>query len=102
MEEVPQQQQGRGATFGTSFELDVLAEINRARTNPRAYAAELGKLLSHFSDEKLFVDPDRFIKRNTQEGKLAVQEVVSSLHRMEPTHPLTMVVGLSRSCLELV
>ena len=93
----------RRATIGGSFEIGVLAEINQARMNPRAYAEErLRPLHVHTSDEGLYKDPDRYIQRNTQEGKQGVLEAISALSRLTPMKPLRLATGLSRSCLELV
>ncbi len=78
---------GERATNASRLERDVLAEINRARANPREYADTLREYRDFFDGRVLFLPGDQ----NgviTNEGVDAVDEAIDFLERQEPLPPL--------------
>lgn len=73
------------------LELDVVNEINRARTNPTAYAASIRNRLAYFKAKEYF-PPDRGGKTAvvTKEGVNAVQDALNFLARQQPLAPLSV------------
>lgn len=94
--------QPKRSTVGGTFELNMLDEINQLRANPKSYTEKLKQLLRRYGDEGLYVDPDLYLKRNSKEGKEALQEAIEVLNKTESLPPLRLSLGLSRSCQELV
>jgi uncharacterized protein YkwD len=72
----------------------VLAEINAARADPRAYAAGLRVYLTAFRG-RLVREPGR-PDIMTEEGPAAVEEAIADLERRAPAPPLTMDEALAR------
>lgn len=72
---------------GSSLEAQVLARINHARQNPRAYADELRELRRYFEGDILYLpgEPDGIA---TREGVSAVDEAIDFLERQAPLPPL--------------
>lgn len=74
---------GETITLQTAtFASDVIAEINRIRANPSAYAAELKLLLSEFEGDKRFVHPKAVtphVRTTMSEGKPAVEDLIKFL-----------------------
>jgi uncharacterized protein YkwD len=67
----------------------VLAEINAARADPRAYAEKLRKYRAYY-DDKLVKEPGDPVGQMTTEGTAAVDEAIAYLGRLPPRPPLKM------------
>ena len=69
--------------------------MNRARTDPAAYARLLEEMLPRFRG-KLYDRPDR-VTIETQEGADAVREAIVTLRRTRALNPLTFSPGLAHA-----
>lgn len=78
------------------LERGVLAELNRARENPRAYAAMLDSMVGWY-EGKLLRRPGAGIVFETVEGAPAVREASSALRRMASMPAFEHADGLSRA-----
>lgn len=78
----------------TGLDPAVLAEINAARADPRAYAARLRVYLAAFHG-RLVQEPGR-PELMTVEGPAAVEEAIADLERRQPAPPLTGNEALAR------
>jgi uncharacterized protein YkwD len=78
----------------------VLAELNAARANPKAFAGHLRIYRSQFSG-KYHIPPGTRIRYVTKEGTRAVDEAVRFLEGQRPLPPLAWSDGLSRVAAEL-
>ncbi|MBT0653424.1 CAP domain-containing protein [Geomobilimonas luticola] len=79
----------------------VLAEINLARTNPKAYAGFLREFRTQFRG-KDYRQPGSPILIRTTEGAGAVDEAIRVLSRQKPLQPLSWSRGLAAAAAELV
>jgi uncharacterized protein YkwD len=79
----------------------VLAEVNLARTSPRAYAGFLREFRVQFRG-KYFVLPGSDTRMQTNEGVKAVDEAIKVLSRQKPLPPLAWSDGLAAAAAELV
>jgi len=80
--------------------MQVLAEINLARTKPRAYAGFIREFRSQFRG-KYYVLPGSSTRVQTSEGGAAVDEAVTFLSRLKPLPPLSWSEGLAAAAAEL-
>ena len=87
-------------SFHSRLEGEVLAEINRARTDPRGYAASLGRLRESFRDRFSYVDDG--VNYLTQEGIDAVDEAIAFLQEACAVPPLAGSRGLALAARDLV
>jgi uncharacterized protein YkwD len=71
----------------SSLEEAVLAEINKARTDPAAYAATLREYRGYFEGNVVHL-PGRDVGLRTREGVVAVDEAIAFLARQGPLPPL--------------
>jgi uncharacterized protein YkwD len=78
-----------------AFEREVLAEINRARTNPGAYAEKLESLRQYYDGDILSL-PDEDSLR-TREGLTALDEAIEFLRSQQPLPALTFSSGMSNA-----
>jgi uncharacterized protein YkwD len=78
----------------TALERGVLAELNRARTNPDGFAAELEARLPHFRGY-IYRRPGAELGVRTVEGAAAVREAVRALRATRPLAPLRLSRGMS-------
>lgn len=78
----------------------VLAELNAARANPKAYAQHLRVYRSQFSG-KYHIPPGTRIRYVTREGTPAVDEAIRFLEAQRPLPPLAWSEGLSHVAAEL-
>lgn len=83
-----------------SLSRQVLAEINLARTQPRAYAGFVREFRSHFRG-KTYGLPDSTTRVQTNEGVKAVDEAIKVLSRVKPVLPFTWSSGLASAAAEL-
>lgn len=77
------------------FERNVLAELNRARTNPQDYAKTVEALLNRFEKKRLRLSGG--MKINTKEGPKAVKQAVKALKKTSPLPALRSSEGLSQA-----
>ena len=85
---------------GDNLARAVLAELNAARANPRAYAQHLRVYRSQFSG-KYHIPPGTRIRYVTKEGTAAVDEAIRFLEGQRPLPPLSWSEGLARVAAEL-
>ena len=78
----------------------VLAEINAARANPRAYAMYLKEWLDHFDDKLLRLPHETALI--TREGSAAVEEAIDFLESARPLPHMTWSEGLHLAAQEHV
>jgi hypothetical protein len=78
-----------------SLEQDILAEINRVRSNPSAYAEELVKITRYF-DGKILKIPGE-IPMMTTEGVSAVNEAIQDLRSQNSAPPLKWSDAISQA-----
>ncbi len=79
---------GAGQTLPPWSEPRILAEINRARANPAAYAGELRLYRSWFEDMVVRIPGSPALLR-TREGVAAVDDAIRFLEAQPPLPPLT-------------
>ncbi len=77
----------------SSVEQGIIAETNRARRNPTAYAAWLQSMRKYYKGKEL--DLPGQIPIITQEGVTPVDEAVRALKAIEPMPPISMSRGMS-------
>lgn len=78
----------------------VLADINLARTDPRAYAGFLREFRRQFRG-KQYLQPGSAVRIQTGEGVAAVDEAIRFLSRSKPLPPLVWSEGLAEAAAEL-
>ena len=78
------------------IESEVLASLNRARTDPAGTAATLNALIPYF-DGRRFKRPTWPVAVQTTEGVAAVREAASALRSQRPVGALTPSAALSRA-----
>jgi uncharacterized protein YkwD len=76
------------SSAGQPLELQVLGELNNARTNPKAFASRMAECRAFYSRDKLFSAPGK-IPIRTNEGVAALDEAIAHLNRIEPRAALT-------------
>lgn len=90
----PQATQPTASACCTALERGVLAELNRARTDPEGFAAELEARLPHFRGN-IYRRPGAAVGVRTVEGTSAVREAVRVLRATRPLAPLRLSRGMS-------
>ncbi len=84
------------AEYLSDLENAVVAEINLARSDPKAYSVFLEELLPYY-DGKNFKRPEEEMTLITREGKAAVEEAIAFLRSAEPLPLLTPSRGMSQA-----
>lgn len=84
-----------GAAQMTTFEQQVLTEMNQARTDPAGYARHIERLLQYFDGDLLRIPGE--VALRTSEGARAVREAVAALRAQSPLPALTGSPGLARA-----
>ena len=77
------------------IEADILVEMNRARTNPQAYIAELEEFKTYFQGRKIHFPGKTTIL--TREGIEAVDDAIAYFQIIEPLNPLELSTGMSQA-----
>jgi uncharacterized protein YkwD len=85
----------------TALERGVLDELNRARTDPERFAAELEARLAHFRGN-IYRRPGAEVGVRTVEGAAAVREAVRVLRTTTPVAPLRLSRGMSAAAADHV
>ena len=80
--------------FLSALELEVLAELNRARTDPAGYARHLEAMLGWFQGRNMR-PPGSNVVIATREGPNAVREGIRALRAMRPIPAVTVSRGMS-------
>ncbi|MGB9081640.1 MAG: CAP domain-containing protein [Desulfuromonadaceae bacterium] len=88
------------AALDQSLATQTLAEINLARTGPRAYASFLREFRRQFRG-KYYLQPGSTVRIQTGEGVKAVDEAIRFLSRVKPLPPLVWSDGLAAAAAEL-
>jgi len=84
------------AEYLSDLENAVVAEINLARSDPKAYSVFLEELLPYYDDKK-FKRPEDEMTRLTREGAAAVEEALAFLRSAELLPLLTPSRGMSQA-----
>lgn len=84
----------------TPLEQNIVAEINRVRSNPAAYAAELQKLRQYYDGNMLKLPGT--VPLLTNEGVKALDEAIQAVSAASPTPTHTRSVGMSKAARDLV
>ncbi|MFZ2951020.1 MAG: CAP domain-containing protein, partial [Desulfuromonadaceae bacterium] len=88
------------AAFDHALATQILAEINLARTEPRAYVGFLRAFRRQFRG-KQYLQPGSVVRVKTREGVKAVDEAIRFLSRSKPLPPLVWSEGLAAAAAEL-
>jgi uncharacterized protein YkwD len=73
---------------------DIVAELNKARSNPSAYADWLETLRPYYSENVLRLPGEDRIR--TQSGTAALDSAIAFLRQLQPLPTLTLSPGMSR------
>ena len=84
-----------GAAQMTTFEQQVLAEMNLARTDPTGYARHIERLLQYFDGNLLRIPGE--VALRTSEGPHALREAAAALRAQAPLAALAASPGLARA-----
>ncbi|MEC5028468.1 MAG: CAP domain-containing protein [Oscillatoria sp. PMC 1051.18] len=84
----------------SSLEREIVAEMNKARANPNAYADKLEALKPYYEGNLLSLPGKTPLV--TEEGLSAVEEAIAFLRDAEPLPPLNVSMGMSQAARDLV
>jgi uncharacterized protein YkwD len=79
--------------FLSDLELEVIDELNEARTDPETYAQKIESFKRFYAGHYIYIAGQTQIK--TREGVQAVNEAIEFLRSVEPVPPLKISRGLS-------
>ncbi|MCU0565514.1 MAG: CAP domain-containing protein [Oculatellaceae cyanobacterium Prado106] len=83
----------QAADYLSTLEREMIAETNRLRQNPQAYADELESLKQYYEGQ--YVTLPGMARIETIEGVSAVEEAIAALRRTDRLPPLTPSRGMS-------
>jgi uncharacterized protein YkwD len=86
----------RNVSYLSTLEKDIVLELNKARTNPAAYARVYLEVRRQNYEGRLFRRPGQLDLR-TKEGRSALEECIRVLRNTEALGPLRPSRGLSRA-----
>lgn len=72
-----------------NFTQEVIAQVNRVRTNPQAYAAYLQNFRAYYTADGTFHAPGRTARR-TREGVAALDQAIHTLQHASAQAPITV------------
>lgn len=78
----------------SALELEIVHELNTARTDPARYSAFLQDWRAHYNGKRIERPGKPTIL--TEEGVIAVDEAIAYLRGLAPRAPLTISAGMSR------
>ncbi len=81
------------ATYLSQLEQEVIAEMNKLRTNPKAYIPILENYRQRFQGNQVRISENFFLQ--TQEGVKAVDEAIAFLEKVTPAGTLSASQGMS-------
>lgn len=84
-------------TYLSELEAAIVAETNRLRSNPAAYAEELAALRPYYRADGSRILPDLQLRLQTEEGLVAVDDAIADLEDLDPLPILTPSLGLSKA-----
>ncbi|OQS00341.1 hypothetical protein THRCLA_06000 [Thraustotheca clavata] len=79
-----------------SIAVDIAAEINTLRTNPKIYIGYCEEMLKNF-EGKILTIPSEGIRLQTEEGGSAVEDCIAYLKQESPIHELALIDNLSKA-----
>jgi uncharacterized protein YkwD len=82
-----------GNVTPSAMEREIVVEMNRARTNPRAYAEVARDWRTRFQGDRVKISDRLFLQ--TKEGVRAVDEAISFLQSTAPVTPLNFSTSLA-------
>jgi len=84
-------------------ETELLAALNKARTNPKYYATYIKKMLNYYDkSDRTFLFPNSKVKLATHEGRRAFDDAIKFLEKQSPVPELKLSRGMSLACRDLV
>lgn len=93
--------QAQNTLFLSPLENEILAELNYARQNPKAYSDKLLERLTKFNGYLYYSTPNS-IPLKTAEGVAAVEEAIEFLNSQKPLPPFMVSQGMSKGARLLV
>ncbi|GAB1542295.1 CAP domain-containing protein [Scytonema sp. NUACC21] len=81
------------SSYLSTLEQQVIAEMNRVRTNPQAYIPIMESYRQRFQGKKVKLSQNVFLQ--THEGVQAVDEAIEFLRSVRPMSPLIVSKGMS-------
>ncbi|MEC4982893.1 MAG: CAP domain-containing protein [Oscillatoria sp. PMC 1068.18] len=84
----------------SSLEREIVEEMNQARANPSAYAAQLEALKQYYDGNLLSLPGQTPLQ--TEEGVEAVEEAIAFLREAKPLPSLNISTGMSQAARDLV
>jgi len=94
--------QGGGSVSLSPDEQALVRELNKARTNPAAYADVLERERRPYFDGKNLKLPGSNVILVTEEGQFAVDDAINFLRNEKPLPPFSVSVGMTKAAKEAI